>query len=94
MTTKTLSLHHVILQAALFWAALFCQQLAKLVMIDTAASKGKLGLPIDNIPTDMVYAGFHFPELSLNDLILAALDPVSKIPEFKGTAMKVELVAS
>ena len=40
----------------------------------------------------MVYANFHFPEASANELTIAALDPVSKIPEYKVAAVKVELV--
>lgn len=46
----------------------------------------------DRVPPGMVYANFHFPEASANELTLAALDPVSKIPEYKVTAVKVELV--
>ena len=46
----------------------------------------------DRVPPGIVYANFHFPEASANELTLAALDPVSKIPEYKVTAVKVELV--
>ncbi len=46
----------------------------------------------DRVPPGMVYANFHFPQASANELTLAALDPVSKIPEYKVTAVKVELV--
>ena len=46
----------------------------------------------DRVPPGMVYANFHFPEASANDLTIAALDPVSKIPEFKVCAVKVEMV--
>jgi len=46
----------------------------------------------DRVPPGMVYANFHFPEASANELTLAALDPVSKIPEYKVTAVTVELV--
>ncbi len=46
----------------------------------------------DRVPPGMVYANFHFPRASANELTLAALDPVSKIPEYKVTAVKVELV--
>ena len=46
----------------------------------------------DRVPPGMVYANFHFPEASANELTLAALDPVSKIPEYKVAAVKVELV--
>ena len=46
----------------------------------------------DRVPPGMVYANFHFPEASANELTIAALDPTSKIPEYKVTAVKVELV--
>jgi formate dehydrogenase major subunit/formate dehydrogenase alpha subunit len=45
----------------------------------------------DRVPPGMVYANFHFPEASVNQLTIAALDPVSKIPEYKVCAVKVEL---
>ena len=45
----------------------------------------------ERVPPGMVYANFHFPEASANELTLAALDPVAKIPEFKVCAVKVVL---
>jgi formate dehydrogenase major subunit/formate dehydrogenase alpha subunit len=46
----------------------------------------------DRVPPGMVYANFHFPKASANELTIAALDPVSKIPEYKVCAVKVEVV--
>lgn len=46
----------------------------------------------DRVPPGMVYANFHFPEASANELTHASLDPTAKIPEYKVTAVKVELV--
>ena len=46
----------------------------------------------DRVPPGMVYANFHFPEASANELTHASLDPVAKIPEYKITAVKVELI--
>ena len=46
----------------------------------------------DRVPPGMVYANFHFPEASANELTIAALDPVAKIPEYKVCAVKVERV--
>ncbi len=46
----------------------------------------------DRVPPGMVYANFHFPEASANELTQAVLDPVAKIPEYKVTAVKVELI--
>lgn len=45
----------------------------------------------DRVPPGMVYANFHFPEASANELTLAELDPISKIPSYKVCAVKVEL---
>jgi len=47
----------------------------------------------DRVPPGMVYANFHFPNASANELTHAALDPVAKIPEYKITAVKVEMVS-
>jgi predicted molibdopterin-dependent oxidoreductase YjgC len=44
----------------------------------------------DRVPPGMVYANFHFPEASANELTLAALDPVAKIPEYKVCAVNIE----
>lgn len=44
----------------------------------------------ERVPPGMVYANFHFPEASANELTIAALDPTSKIPSFKVCAVKVE----
>ena len=46
----------------------------------------------DRVPPGMVFSNFHFPEASANELTLASLDPVSKIPEYKVAAVRVELV--
>jgi formate dehydrogenase alpha subunit len=49
-------------------------------------------LVTERVPPGMVYANFHFPQASANELTIAALDPVAKIPEYKVCAVKVELV--
>ncbi len=46
----------------------------------------------DRVPPGMVFANFHFPEASANELTQAALDPIAKIPEYKVTAVQVERV--
>lgn len=46
----------------------------------------------DRVPPGMVYANFHFPDASVNELTIAALDPVAKIPEYKVCAVKVEVI--
>ena len=45
----------------------------------------------DRVPPGMIFANFHFPESPTNELTIAALDPVAKIPEYKICAVKVEL---
>ncbi len=45
----------------------------------------------ERVPPGMIFANFHFPEASANELTQAALDPVAKIPEYKVTAVKIEL---
>ena len=45
----------------------------------------------DRVSPGLVFANFHFPgEQNTNNLTIAALDPVSKIPEFKVCAVKIE----
>jgi len=46
----------------------------------------------DRVSPGMVYANFHFPNASANELTHASLDPVAKIPEYKISAVKVEVV--
>jgi formate dehydrogenase major subunit/formate dehydrogenase alpha subunit len=46
-------------------------------------------LVTDRVPPGMIYANFHFPEASANELTQAVLDPVAKIPEYKITAVKI-----
>lgn len=45
----------------------------------------------ERVPPGMIFANFHFPEASANELTHASLDPVAKIPEYKIVAVKVEL---
>jgi formate dehydrogenase major subunit/formate dehydrogenase alpha subunit len=46
----------------------------------------------DRVPPGMIYANFHFPEASVNELTISALDPISKIPEYKVCAVKIEVL--
>jgi formate dehydrogenase major subunit/formate dehydrogenase alpha subunit len=46
----------------------------------------------DRVPPGVIYGNFHFPDSSVNTLTNAALDPISKIPEFKYCAVRVELI--
>jgi formate dehydrogenase major subunit/formate dehydrogenase alpha subunit len=49
-------------------------------------------LVTDRVPPGMVYANFHFPEASVNELTISALDPVAKIPEYKVCAVRIEVL--
>jgi formate dehydrogenase major subunit/formate dehydrogenase alpha subunit len=45
----------------------------------------------DRVAPGVVFGNFHFPaEQNVNNLTIAALDPVAKIPEYKVCAIKVE----
>jgi len=41
-------------------------------------------------PEGVVYAPFHFAEAPANRLTLDALDPISRIPEYKVSAVRLE----
>ena len=63
--------------------------------VNITSRRGRIraeALITDRVPPGMIYANFHFPEASANELTQAALDPVAKIPEYKVTAVKVEIV--
>ncbi len=46
----------------------------------------------ERVAPGVVFGNFHFPaEQNVNNLTIAALDPVAKIPEFKVCAVQVEL---
>jgi len=45
------------------------------------------------LPSGVVFMTFHFAESPTNQLTIPALDPVSKIPEFKVCAVRVEKAA-
>jgi formate dehydrogenase alpha subunit len=49
-------------------------------------------LVTDRVPPGMVFGNFHFPEAGINNLTINALDPISKIPEYKVCAVKVEVL--
>ena len=42
------------------------------------------------VPQGMVFTSFHFPEVAINKLTNSARDPISKIPELKVCAVKIE----
>ncbi|MBI4531295.1 MAG: molybdopterin-dependent oxidoreductase [Candidatus Latescibacteria bacterium] len=49
----------------------------------------------DRVPSGVIFANFHFPGVqNANNLTIAALDPIAKIPEYKVCAVKVECVGA
>lgn len=47
----------------------------------------------ERVSEGVIFGNFHFPgEQNVNNLTIAALDPIAKIPEYKVCAVKVELV--
>jgi len=44
----------------------------------------------DRVPKGVVFKRFHFKEAAVNKLTNPILDPISKIPEFKVSAVKIE----
>jgi len=47
----------------------------------------------DRVCQGLIFANFHFPgPQNVNNLTIAALDPVAKIPEYKVCAVRVELL--
>lgn len=62
--------------------------------IQVQSRRGKmiaLARVTDRVPTGVIFGTFHFPGLAnANNLTIAALDPVAKIPEYKVCAVKVE----
>jgi formate dehydrogenase alpha subunit len=62
-------------------------------LVEVASRRGKVRVKSkisDNLPPGVVFMTFHFREAAANLLTLDALDPVSKIPEFKVCAVRIQ----
>jgi formate dehydrogenase alpha subunit len=47
----------------------------------------------ERVPPGLVFGNFHFPdEANVNNLTIAAVDPIAKIPEYKVCAVRLELI--
>jgi predicted molibdopterin-dependent oxidoreductase YjgC len=47
----------------------------------------------DRVASGVVFGNFHFPgQQNVNNLTIAALDPIAKIPEYKVCAVRIEAV--
>lgn len=63
------------------------------IMVDVSSRRGKVRVKAkvtDRPPSGTVFMNFHFRESAVNLLTNPVLDPVSKIPELKACAVKVE----
>ena len=47
----------------------------------------------DRVSPGLIFGNFHFPGVqNVNNVTIAALDPVAKIPEYKVCAVRIERV--
>jgi assimilatory nitrate reductase catalytic subunit len=62
-------------------------------LVTIESRRGKLTVPLsvtDGIRTDTVFVPYHWPErLAANQITVRALDPISKMPEFKVAACRI-----
>jgi anaerobic selenocysteine-containing dehydrogenase len=61
--------------------------------VRVSSRRGRIELPAhvtDRVPRGTVFLAFHYREAPANVLTIAALDPISKIPEFKVCAVRIE----
>ena len=65
-------------------------------MVRVKSRRGEMvahALITDRVCAGLVFGNFHFPgEQNVNNLTIAALDPVSKIPEYKVCAVRIDPV--
>jgi anaerobic selenocysteine-containing dehydrogenase len=47
----------------------------------------------EQVPRKVLFTSFHFHESPVNILTNPAFDPISKIPEYKGCAVKIRRVS-
>ncbi len=63
--------------------------------VRVVSRRGEIVAPVwvtERVPPGIVFAHFHFPEANANELTHATLDPISKIPAYKISAVRVEPV--
>jgi predicted molibdopterin-dependent oxidoreductase YjgC len=64
--------------------------------VELTTRRGSIKLKAEitkRVPQNVVFSTFHFHEASVNILTNPAYDPVAKIPEYKGCAVKVRRCA-
>jgi len=61
-------------------------------MVAVESRRGELRMPVaitTVVPEGVVFSTFHYGENNINELTIAAIDPVSKIPEYKNCAVSI-----
>jgi predicted molibdopterin-dependent oxidoreductase YjgC len=61
-------------------------------MVELTSRRGSIKARAEvtgRVPRKVVFTTFHFHEAPVNLLTNPAFDPVAKIPEYKGSAVKV-----
>jgi len=64
--------------------------------VELSSRRGSIELKAeitDRVPQKVVFSTFHFHESPLNRLTSPAYDPIAKIPEYKGCAVKIRRCA-
>jgi formate dehydrogenase major subunit/formate dehydrogenase alpha subunit len=65
-------------------------------MVRIKSRRGEMvarALVTDRVCPGLIFGNFHFPgQQNVNNLTIAALDPISKIPEYKVCAVRLEPV--
>ena len=66
-------------------------------IVRLSSRRGTIEVPVkitDNVSPGLVFTSFHYPAVAINKLTNAAVDPISKIPEFKVCAVKMEKISN
>ncbi|HBY94812.1 MAG TPA: formate dehydrogenase subunit alpha [Chloroflexi bacterium] len=65
-------------------------------MVRVSSRRGEMiarAVVTDRVSPGLIFGNFHFPGIqNINNVTIAALDPIAKIPEFKVCAVQVEVV--
>ena len=64
-------------------------------MVAVESRRGELRMPVSIttvVPEGVVFSTFHYGENNINELTIGAIDPVSKIPEYKNCAVSIRRV--
>jgi len=72
------------------------EQIRTMALVRVSSRRGEMvarAVVTERVAPGLIFGNFHFPEeQNVNNLTIAALDPVAKIPEYKVCAVRVEPV--